>query len=58
MKFSEDTEKSTVPGRKSVYRLLDTEGERQLFSLPGSLTVPMLFNNLSIVVNVVDFPLY
>ncbi|KAM6962688.1 nicotinate phosphoribosyltransferase [Aplochiton taeniatus] len=26
MKFSEDPEKSTVPGRKAVYRLLDTEG--------------------------------
>uniref|UniRef100_A0A674BBJ0 Nicotinate phosphoribosyltransferase n=1 Tax=Salmo trutta TaxID=8032 RepID=A0A674BBJ0_SALTR len=27
MKFSEDPEKSTVPGRKAVYRMLDTEGE-------------------------------
>lgn len=26
MKFSEDPEKSTVPGKKAVYRLLDTEG--------------------------------
>ncbi|XP_021460207.2 nicotinate phosphoribosyltransferase [Oncorhynchus mykiss] len=26
MKFSEDPEKSTVPGRKAVYRMLDTEG--------------------------------
>lgn len=26
MKFSEDPEKSTVPGRKAVYRLLDAEG--------------------------------
>ncbi|KAM3876535.1 nicotinate phosphoribosyltransferase [Diretmus argenteus] len=26
MKFSEDPEKSTVPGRKAVYRLIDTEG--------------------------------
>lgn len=26
MKFSEDPEKSTVPGRKAVYRLLDEEG--------------------------------
>uniref|UniRef100_A0A667YN61 Nicotinate phosphoribosyltransferase n=1 Tax=Myripristis murdjan TaxID=586833 RepID=A0A667YN61_9TELE len=26
MKFSEDPEKTTVPGRKAVYRLLDTEG--------------------------------
>lgn len=27
MKISEDPEKSTVPGRKAVYRLLDAEGE-------------------------------
>ncbi|XP_056132463.1 nicotinate phosphoribosyltransferase [Lampris incognitus] len=26
MKFSEDPEKSTIPGRKAVYRLLDAEG--------------------------------
>ncbi|XP_056460597.1 nicotinate phosphoribosyltransferase [Gadus chalcogrammus] len=26
MKFSEDPEKSTVPGKKAVYRLLDSEG--------------------------------
>uniref|UniRef100_A0A6Q2ZEU0 Nicotinate phosphoribosyltransferase n=1 Tax=Esox lucius TaxID=8010 RepID=A0A6Q2ZEU0_ESOLU len=26
MKFSEDPEKSTVPGRKAIYRMLDTEG--------------------------------
>ncbi|KAM4628920.1 nicotinate phosphoribosyltransferase isoform 1-T1 [Polymixia lowei] len=30
MKFSEDLEKSTVPGRKAVYRLLDTEGHPSL----------------------------
>lgn len=27
MKMSEDPEKSTLPGRKSVYRLLDTDGQ-------------------------------
>lgn len=27
MKISEDPQKSTVPGRKSVYRLLDADGE-------------------------------
>ena len=27
MKFSEDPEKSTLPGRKAVYRLLDDDGE-------------------------------
>lgn len=27
MKISEDPEKSTVPGRKDVYRLVDAEGE-------------------------------
>lgn len=26
MKISEDPEKSTVPGRKQVYRLMDTDG--------------------------------
>ncbi|KAA0708202.1 Nicotinate phosphoribosyltransferase [Triplophysa tibetana] len=30
MKFSEDPEKSTLPGRKSVYRLLDTDGHPQM----------------------------
>ena len=30
MKISEDPEKSTVPGRKAVYRLLDTDGENRL----------------------------
>ncbi|CAN9500765.1 unnamed protein product [Ophioblennius macclurei] len=30
MKISEDPEKSTVPGRKSVYRLLDSEGHPYL----------------------------
>ncbi|CAL8255272.1 unnamed protein product [Merluccius merluccius] len=30
MKFSEDPEKSTVPGKKAVYRLLDSEGQPQL----------------------------
>ncbi|KAG7256668.1 hypothetical protein CRUP_012138 [Coryphaenoides rupestris] len=30
MKFSEDPEKSTVPGKKAVYRLLDSEGHPQL----------------------------
>uniref|UniRef100_A0A8C2HYG3 Nicotinate phosphoribosyltransferase n=1 Tax=Cyprinus carpio TaxID=7962 RepID=A0A8C2HYG3_CYPCA len=29
MKMSEDPEKSTLPGRKSVYRLLDTDGPRE-----------------------------
>lgn len=29
MKISEDPEKSTVPGRKALYRLIDTEGEDQ-----------------------------
>uniref|UniRef100_A0A7N6APM5 Nicotinate phosphoribosyltransferase n=1 Tax=Anabas testudineus TaxID=64144 RepID=A0A7N6APM5_ANATE len=29
MKISEDPQKSTVPGRKAVYRLLDAEGEDQ-----------------------------
>lgn len=27
MKISEDPEKSTVPGRKEVYRIVDAEGE-------------------------------
>lgn len=27
MKLSEDPEKSTLPGRKSVYRVLDTDGQ-------------------------------
>ncbi|KAI2652325.1 Nicotinate phosphoribosyltransferase [Labeo rohita] len=30
MKISEDPEKSTLPGRKSVYRLLDTDGHPQM----------------------------
>ncbi|XP_051951244.1 nicotinate phosphoribosyltransferase isoform X2 [Xyrauchen texanus] len=30
MKMSEDPEKSTLPGRKSVYRLLDTDGHPQM----------------------------
>lgn len=29
MKISEDPEKSTVPGRKALYRLVDSEGEDQ-----------------------------
>lgn len=34
MKISEDPEKSTVPGRKAVYRLVDAEGEnKQMFNL-------------------------
>ena len=33
MKFSEDPEKSTVPGRKAVYRMLDTEGEESLSTI-------------------------
>lgn len=27
MKLSEDPEKSTLPGRKAIYRLLDTDGQ-------------------------------
>ncbi|XP_026855744.2 nicotinate phosphoribosyltransferase isoform X1 [Electrophorus electricus] len=30
MKLSEDPEKSTLPGRKAIYRLLDTEGHPQM----------------------------
>lgn len=30
MKFSEDPEKSTVPGKKAVYRVLDSEGRPQM----------------------------
>lgn len=29
MKISEDPKKTTVPGRKDIYRLADSEGERQ-----------------------------
>lgn len=28
MKISEDPKKTTVPGRKDIYRLVDTEGEQ------------------------------
>lgn len=46
MKVSEDPEKSTVPGRKAVYRLIDPEGENywvlpaaaELLSLCGTTT--------------------
>lgn len=46
MKVSEDPEKSTVPGRKAVYRLIDAEGENywvlpaaaELLSLCGTTT--------------------
>uniref|UniRef100_A0A672YY44 Nicotinate phosphoribosyltransferase n=1 Tax=Sphaeramia orbicularis TaxID=375764 RepID=A0A672YY44_9TELE len=31
MKISEDPQKSTVPGRKAVYRLMDTEGENHTY---------------------------
>ncbi len=33
MKISEDPEKSTVPGRKNVYRLVDAEGENSSLKL-------------------------
>lgn len=32
MKISEDPVKSTIPGRKEVYRLVDTEGEQFIFT--------------------------
>lgn len=33
MKISEDPEKSTVPGRKAVYRLIDAEGEGVVYTM-------------------------
>lgn len=38
MKISEDPEKSTIPGRKDVYRLVDAESERLSLSLTLFLT--------------------
>lgn len=38
MKISEDPEKSTVPGRKAVYRLVDTEGKNEC-EVPQCLSV-------------------
>lgn len=36
MKISEDPQKSTIPGRKKVYRLLDAEGENYSCNIKDS----------------------
>lgn len=34
MKISEDPKKTTVPGRKDIYRLTDAEGEKSKQEVP------------------------
>ena len=43
MKISEDPQKSTVPGRKEVYRIMDAEGEN------SSLLLTLIYHDLVLV---------